>query len=55
MSARVGVLCVGLIALAVPARAQQAPNGEAVFKHSCATCHRRGAERRATPATRCDR
>ena len=42
MSARVGVLCVGLIALAVPARAQQAPNGEAVFKQSCATCHREG-------------
>ena len=42
MSARVGVLCVGLIALAVPARAQQAPNGEAVFKQSCASCHREG-------------
>ena len=42
MFARVGVLCVGLIALAVPARAQQAPNGEAVFKQSCATCHREG-------------
>ena len=42
MSARVGLLCVGLIALAVPARAQQAPNGEAVFKQSCASCHREG-------------
>jgi len=42
MFARVGVLCVGLIALAMPARAQQAPNGEAVFKQSCATCHREG-------------
>ena len=42
MLARVGVLCVGLIALAVPARAQQAPNGEAVFKQSCASCHREG-------------
>ena len=42
MFARVGVLCVGLIALAVPARAQQAPNGEAVFKQSCASCHRDG-------------
>jgi polyvinyl alcohol dehydrogenase (cytochrome) len=42
MFARVGVLCVGFIALAVPALAQQAPNGEAVFKQSCATCHREG-------------
>ena len=36
------LLCVGLIALAVPALAQQAPNGEAVFKQSCASCHREG-------------
>ncbi|HVQ15585.1 MAG TPA: cytochrome c, partial [Vicinamibacterales bacterium] len=42
MFARVGVLCIGLIALAAPARAQQAPNGEAVFKQSCASCHREG-------------
>src|SRR5262245_66570708 len=42
MFTRVGVLCVGLTALAMPAWAQQAPNGEAVFKQSCATCHRDG-------------
>ena len=42
MLVRVGVSCLILLALAVPATAQQAPNGEAVFKQSCATCHRDG-------------
>jgi polyvinyl alcohol dehydrogenase (cytochrome) len=31
-----------LMACALPVAAQQAPDGEAVFKQSCATCHREG-------------
>ena len=39
MSLRVlWVVTIGLVASAMPALAQQ-PNGEAVFKQSCASCH----------------
>lgn len=42
MFVKVGVTSLFLIALSVPAAAQQAPSGEAVFKQSCAACHRDG-------------
>src|SRR4029434_6036676 len=41
MLVRVGI-CGVLIALAIPAQAQQPQDGEAVFTQSCATCHRDG-------------
>ena len=42
MFVRVSAIGLVLCAVAMPAAAQQAPNGEAVFKQSCATCHRDG-------------
>ena len=50
MLVRVGV-CGVLIALAIPAHAQQPQGGEAVFKQSCATCHRDGQSDAPTPDT----
>jgi polyvinyl alcohol dehydrogenase (cytochrome) len=38
MTVKVLLLAVAVVAMASPALAQQ-PNGEAVFKQSCATCH----------------
>ena len=42
MFVRVSAIGLVLCAVAMPTAAQQAPNGEAVFKQSCATCHRDG-------------
>ena len=42
MFVRFSAIGLVLCAVAMPAAAQQAPNGEAVFKQSCATCHRDG-------------
>jgi polyvinyl alcohol dehydrogenase (cytochrome) len=42
MFVRVSVAYLVLMACAIPAAAQQTPDGEAVFKQSCATCHRDG-------------
>jgi polyvinyl alcohol dehydrogenase (cytochrome) len=48
MVRRVGVVSVVLMAWAVPVSAQQAPDGEAVYKQSCATCHRDGQNQAPT-------
>jgi polyvinyl alcohol dehydrogenase (cytochrome) len=47
MFARVGVSLLFVVALVTPAFAQ-APDGEAVFKQACATCHRDGQKEAPT-------
>lgn len=42
-------LAIVLLALAVPAAAQQAPDGAATFNRACATCHREGQNTAPTP------
>ena len=42
MLVKVGVTFILLITAVAPALAQQAPDGEAVFKQSCGACHRDG-------------
>ena len=42
MFVRVGVACLVLLGGAATAAAQQTPDGETVFKQSCAMCHRDG-------------
>jgi len=49
MRSKAAFLFAASFAVAVPAFAQQAPNGEAVFKQTCATCH---AEGQTTAPTR---
>ena len=48
MLLRVSVVCAMLLACALPVAAQQAADGEAVFKQSCATCHRDGQSQAPT-------
>jgi polyvinyl alcohol dehydrogenase (cytochrome) len=49
MSLRAIVAATAVIALAAPAFAQQQPDGAAVFKQTCATCHAPGQTQAPTP------
>ncbi len=44
-----GIALGTLVALAAPARAQQAPDGAALYKQQCATCHAEGQTTAPTP------
>ncbi|HLG59596.1 MAG TPA: PQQ-binding-like beta-propeller repeat protein [Vicinamibacterales bacterium] len=50
MFVKAGLITGLLIALAVPAPAQQRPDGAAVFKQTCATCHGENQTTAPTPA-----
>src|SRR5688500_7548124 len=51
MFVKAGFITTFLIALAVPALAQQAADGAAVFKRACANCHAENQTAAPTPAT----
>ena len=50
MFGRITTLTAALAVLAVPAFAQQAPDGAAAFNRACASCHRDGQTTAPTPA-----
>ena len=51
MFVKAGLCSAFLLALAVPALAQQTPDGAAVFKRACANCHAENQTTAPTPAT----
>src|SRR5688500_16227910 len=50
MFVKVGLITGFIIALAMPALAQQAADGAAVFKRACANCHAENQTTAPTPA-----
>jgi len=50
MFVKAGIIATFLVVLAVPARAQQSPDGAAVFKRACANCHNESQKDAPAPA-----